>query len=262
MPESGPRIPGPRRKLLDGAVRELERPARDRACRHATGCAPRRAVRDGCQAGRERASGAECRSMRRVAFLGMVLLSLVAVRPALGANGSVAALQIGLRAQGLYGGTIDGVGGPLTKAGVHAPAADARHQGDGACRREDAPRAGRARGAAARSAPALAGARRLGRLRRSSSGSSATGSPRAAVDGRFDVATAGGAAAVSAAHGLTPDGIAGKQTFRALAHTVVPRHEAGAGSSSTSSSLVRASSASRRATASARGCSRSRTVSG
>ena len=56
--------------------------------------------------------------MRRGAFVGLVFLALVAARPALGASGSVAALQVGLKAKGLYVGSIDGVGGPLTKAGV------------------------------------------------------------------------------------------------------------------------------------------------
>src|SRR3989442_15114391 len=56
--------------------------------------------------------------MRRAAFLGMVVVALTAVHPARAASGSIAALQVGLRAHGLYGGAIDGVPGPLTKAGV------------------------------------------------------------------------------------------------------------------------------------------------
>ena len=56
--------------------------------------------------------------MRRVAFLGMVVLALAVGRPAHAASGSIAALQVGLRAHGFYVGTIDGVPGPLTKAAV------------------------------------------------------------------------------------------------------------------------------------------------
>src|SRR5690242_19984663 len=56
--------------------------------------------------------------MRRVALLWLFVLALVSVQPASAASPSVAALQIGLRAKGLYGGAIDGVAGPLTNAGV------------------------------------------------------------------------------------------------------------------------------------------------
>src|SRR5262249_60731901 len=64
-----------------------------------------------------RAEG-ETSCMRRAAFLGIVFVALFVAAPAFAASAGVAALQVGLRAHGLYGGPIDGVPGPLTKAGV------------------------------------------------------------------------------------------------------------------------------------------------
>jgi peptidoglycan hydrolase-like protein with peptidoglycan-binding domain len=160
--------------------------------------------------------------MRRVAFLGMVLVSLVVVRPALGADGSVAALQIGLRAQGLYGGTIDGAAGPLTKAGLirlqltHGIRATGRV---GAKTRRALGMFGRPLLGQRQLWPGLVGwdvsalEFRLTRY----------GLPRAEVDGRFDLETAAALRRFQQASSLTPDGIAGKQTFHALARKVT-RH--------------------------------------
>lgn len=171
---------------------------------------------------REQVTDAESGGMRRVAVLGMVLLSLVAVRPALGASGSVAALQIGLRAHGLYGGPIDGVGGPLTKAGVlrlqltNGISATGRV---GAKTRRALGMWGRPLLGQRLLSPGLAGwdvAALEFRL-------TAYGLPGAAVDGRFDLSTAAALRRFQTARGLTPDGVAGTKTFRALAHTVQRR---------------------------------------
>ena len=160
--------------------------------------------------------------MRRVAFLGMIVVALAAVHPARAADGSVAALQIGLRADGLYVGAIDGVRGPLTKAAVLRLQ---RTHGIRATGRVGA-RTRRALGALGQP---LLGQRQLwpGLVGWDVSAIEfrliAYGLAPAAVDGRFDAATAAALRRFQLAHALTPDGIAGKQTFRAFAHSVV-RH--------------------------------------
>jgi hypothetical protein len=154
--------------------------------------------------------------MRRAAFLGMAVLSLALARPALGADGSVAALQVGLRAKGLYGGAIDGVAGPLTKAGLLR------------LQRINSIRATGRVGAHTRHALGVLGQPLLGqrqlwpglvgwdvsalefRLTR-------FGLAPTAVDGRFDRVTQAALRRFQRAHGLEPDGIAGKRTFRVLA---------------------------------------------
>lgn len=160
--------------------------------------------------------------MRRVAFLGMVVLALAAVRPARAADGSVAALQVGLRAEGLYVGAVDGVPGPLTRAGVLR------------LQRKHGIRATGRVGARTRRALGVLGQPLLGQ-RQLWSGLVgwdvsalefrlvAYGLAPAAVDGRFDAVTAAALRRFQLAHALTPDGIAGKQTFRLLAHSIVRR---------------------------------------
>ena len=155
--------------------------------------------------------------MRRAAFVGMVVLALAVAGSALGANGRVAALQVGLRANGLYQGAVDGVAGPQTKTGVRR------------LQRKHGIRATGRVGARTRRALGVLGQPLLGqrelwtgligwdvsvlefRLIR-------FGLTPAAVDGRFDAATAAALGRFQRAHGLTPDGIAGKRTFRVLAH--------------------------------------------
>ena len=58
--------------------------------------------------------------MARIAFAAVVL-ALLCTAPALArVSANTAALQVALRATGLYGGTVDGVAGPGTRAGVRA----------------------------------------------------------------------------------------------------------------------------------------------
>jgi peptidoglycan hydrolase-like protein with peptidoglycan-binding domain len=155
--------------------------------------------------------------MRQVALLGLFVLALVAVRPASAASPSVAALQVGLRAKGFYVGAIDGVAGPLTKAGVLRLQHQSRIRPTGRV------------GAHTRRALGALGSPLLGQ-RELWSGLvgwdvSALefrlvryGLPPAAVDGRFDAATGAALQQFQRAKGLVADGVAGKRTFRALAH--------------------------------------------
>ena len=150
-----------------------------------------------------------------------LLVTVLAVAPVAHASGSrakasVAALQVGLRAQRLYPGPIDGLAGPLTKAGLarlehaHGMRADGRL------------------GARERRALGLLGSPLLGQreLWVGLAGWDVTslefqltgyGLSRAAVDGRFDGATQMALERFQRRHGLRPDGIAGRRTFRALA---------------------------------------------
>ena len=152
----------------------------------------------------------------------MVVAALTAVHPARAATGTVAALQVGLRAQGLYGGVIDGVPGPLTKAGV------LRLQEQHGIRATGRVGTKTRRALGALGAPLL-GQRQLwpGLVGWDVSSLEfrlvAYGLPPQDVDGRFDTATAAALRRFQSAHSLTPDGIAGTRTFRALAHGAVRR---------------------------------------
>jgi len=166
--------------------------------------------------------------MRRWAILPLLLVALAVAAPApaqatraaarlgMRSPASVAALQVALRARGLYPGPIDGVVGPLTKAGVarlqHAHGIRSSGKVDARVRRALGPLG----------APLL-GQRELWaglvgwdvaalefRLVR-------YGLAARRVDGRFDVATRAALERFQRRHGLRPDGIAGRQTYRALA---------------------------------------------
>jgi hypothetical protein len=163
--------------------------------------------------------------MRRMAIVG-VLAALSAVIPAhaMAARGAprIAALQIGLRTQGFYAGPIDGIEGPLTRAGVIRL--------ERAHGLTPSGRLGRAeRRALGRFGGPLLGQRELWpglvgwdvgvlefQLVR-------FGLAPAAVDGRFDLATQSALERFQRRHGLWPDGIAGRQTYRALVHPVQPK---------------------------------------
>lgn len=131
------------------------------------------------------------------------------------ATPSVAALQVALRAQGLYAGPVDGLQGPQTTAGLQALHRRAGITCDGTV---DA----RTRGALGTLGRPLLGQRELAagalgwdvsslefQLRR-------FGLPATAVDGRFDRATAAALRRLQRSSGLLADGIAGPATFRVL----------------------------------------------
>jgi hypothetical protein len=168
--------------------------------------------------------------MRRFAVAGVaVSIAALALAPSgVAASARVAALQIGLRAHGFHPGPVDGVRGPRTTRALIAfqHARGVRATG----------RLGRAtRRALGRRGRPLLGQRELGpgaigwdvavlefRLRHYGLGGRA-------VDGRFTLGTAVALSRYQRRRGLDPDGIAGPNTYRALAgraptiwHVVAP----------------------------------------
>jgi N-acetylmuramoyl-L-alanine amidase len=151
------------------------------------------------------------------ALAGLGVASLAAQANAVVAKTpSVAALQVALRARGAYPGPIDGIAGPLTRSGVLVLQRRAGIEPDGVVDQETR----KALGPLGRP---LLGQRHLGvglqgwdvtvlefRLL-------AYGLTRGAVDGRFTQATAAALRRFQERAGLTPDGIAGGATYRALA---------------------------------------------
>jgi len=159
---------------------------------------------------------------RRIAIAAAVITALVSAGPAAATSGTIAALQVALRAHGLYAGPVDGISGPLTRKGLVTLQ---RSNGIAAVGRIDL-RTRRALGALG--AP-LFGQRELGlgafgwdvselefRLRR-------FGLPASAVDGRFTPATGAALRRFQSAAGLPADGIAGPVTYRALVRPATPR---------------------------------------
>ncbi len=156
--------------------------------------------------------------MHRIVVIVVAAAAALALAgPAVAAQSAkVAALQVALRAHDLYDGQIDGVSGPLTRAGVvtfqkqHGIKPTGKV---GLATRCKLGKLGRP----------LLGQRALGRgnigwdvtslefrLRR-------FGLPARRIDGRFDVATSAALRRFQRSRGLDPDGIAGVRTYRALA---------------------------------------------
>ena len=155
--------------------------------------------------------------MHRLLAVSAVVAAALALagHAAAAGSSSIAALQVALRAHGQYPAAVDGVDGPLTRTGL------ATFQ-----KRAGLPPSGRVEHAT-RSALGPLGRPLLGRREL---GVGAIGwdvsslefrlvpyglSP-SAVDGRFTTETATALARLQARRGLPADGIAGKQTFRAL----------------------------------------------
>ena len=130
-------------------------------------------------------------------------------------SAKVAALQVALRSHGLYTGAVDGVSGPMTR---HALIRFQRRNGIRATGK-----VGMAtRCKLGKLGTPLLGQRQLSRGRVGWDVASlefklrAFGLPAQRVDGRFDAATAAALRRFQRVRGLTPDGIAGARTFRAL----------------------------------------------
>ena len=156
--------------------------------------------------------------MRRMVVIVVAVAAALGIAgPAVAAQSAkVAALQVALRANGLYKGEVDGISGPMTRSAVlrlqrrHGIRATGKV---GHLTRCELGKLGRP----------LLGQRQLAtgrvgwdvsslefRLRR-------FGLPAAKLDGRFDAATAAALKRFQRARGLDPDGVAGARTFRALA---------------------------------------------
>ena len=153
---------------------------------------------------------------RTVVIVVAAAVALAVAGPAAAAQSArIAALQVALRSHGLYAGTVDGISGPMTRDAL------IRFQ-----RRNGIRPTGRV-GAATRCKLGKLGSPLLGQ-RALSSGLvgwdvaslefrlRGYGLPAKRIDGRFDAATAAALRRFQRSRGLTPDGIAGVRTFRAL----------------------------------------------
>lgn len=162
---------------------------------------------------------------RRATILGLLagLVSMAAAAPAASAytRAEVAALQVALRSAGAYSGTVDGVAGPGTAAGVRAIQRRAGLAADGIA------------GPATRRALGRLGGPRYG-SRVITIGAvgwdvaalqwslSTHGFPSGPVDGGFGPRSAAALQRFQRWAGMTPDGAAGPATLRAL-DTPAPR---------------------------------------
>lgn len=175
---------------------------------------------------------AKCDLMRRKTVIGVLAgLGLAATSGQASAatadRASVAALQIALRAHGVYRGPIDGVSGPLTTSALVSLQQRRGLQPDGVV----GPATRRALGTLGRP---LLGQRELWVGRRGWDVASLEFRlrtvgllPAASVDGRFTPTTEAALRRFQARNGLTPDGIAGRGTFRALTRVAPARTSAG-----------------------------------
>ena len=155
--------------------------------------------------------------MRRLLLAAIAVVGVGAVPgPAAAAtSASVAALQVALQAKGHYPAAVDGVAGPLTRSGLTSFQ-----------KRTGLPVSGRVepktRSALGTLGRPLLGQRELGIGSIGWDVSSLEfrllgfGLARSAVDGRFTDATAKALVRLQLQRGLPADGIAGKQTYRAL----------------------------------------------
>ncbi|HSL66275.1 MAG TPA: peptidoglycan-binding protein [Gaiellaceae bacterium] len=156
--------------------------------------------------------------MRRMLLLvPLLLLAAVAAAPSAEARSAdVAALQVGLRAKGLYTGTVDGIAGPRTAAGVRRLQRRAGIAVDGIV------------GPATRKALGRHGRGVLGRrlLKRGTVGWDVAalqfslawhGFPSGPLDGRFGRRTDAALCRFQRWSRLFPDGVLGPATLRALA---------------------------------------------
>jgi LysM repeat protein len=153
-----------------------------------------------------------------------IIVIVVAAAIALGVAGpavaaqsaKIAALQVALRAKGLYRGEVDGISGPMTRTALISFQRRNGIRATGKVGSLTRCKLGRL-GMPLLGQRELAGGR-IGwdvaslefRLRR-------FGLPAAKLDGRFDAATAAALRRFQRSRGLDPDGVAGARTFRALA---------------------------------------------
>jgi soluble lytic murein transglycosylase-like protein len=149
--------------------------------------------------------------------IGLVAASVLVLAPAAtAASASTAALQVALRANGLYAGAIDGRDGPLTQSGLLSLQRRAGLRPDGRITTAT-------RSALGRLGSPLLGQRELtvGHVGWDVAALEFTlrayGLPKAATDGRFTQQTATALRRLQRAMSLAVDGIAGPRTYRAIA---------------------------------------------
>ncbi len=160
---------------------------------------------------------------RTVVIVVAAAVALALAGPAVAApSARIAALQVALRAHGLYPGVVDGVSGPLTREAVLT------------FQRKHGIRTTGKVGMATRCKLGKLGSPLLGQrtLTRGRVGWDVAslefrlrsfGLPAKRVDGRFDAVTAAALRRFQRSRGLAPDGIAGLRTFRVLARGAVEK---------------------------------------
>jgi soluble lytic murein transglycosylase-like protein/peptidoglycan hydrolase-like protein with peptidoglycan-binding domain len=158
---------------------------------------------------------------RTVVIVVAAAVALALAGPAVAApSARIAALQVALRAHGLYPGAVDGVSGPLTRKAVLTFQRTHRIRTTGKVGITTRCKLGKL-------GSPLLGQRTLTRGRVGWDVASLEfrlrpfGLPAKRVDGRFDAVTAAALRRFQRSRGLAPDGVAGTRTFRALARGAV-----------------------------------------
>jgi LysM repeat protein/peptidoglycan hydrolase-like protein with peptidoglycan-binding domain len=160
---------------------------------------------------------------RTVVIVVAAAVALALAGPAAAApSARIAALQVALRAHGLYPGVVDGVSGPLTRKAVLTFQRTHRIRTTGKVGMATRCKLGKL-------GSPLLGKRTLTRGRVGWDVASLEfqlrpfGLPAKRVDGRFDAVTAAALRRFQRSRGLAPDGIAGIRTFRALVRGAVKK---------------------------------------